>query len=264
MKKLSFLLLLFYSFTVYSQDLSLYEKKEFKSNEGVVLPYRILFPENYDKTKKYPLVLFLHGAGERGNDNEKQLVHGSKLFVSAENRKNFPAIVIFPQCAKDSFWASIKVDRTSTPVKRNFNYNEPATAQLSAVMGLLKKLFKEESVNMSKVYVGGLSMGGMGTFEVVYRNPGLFAAALPICGGGNVNSYDKKIKKTSFWVFHGDADAVVPVGLSREMVDKLKSLKANVTYTEYPGVNHNSWDNAFAESTFMSWMFSKKRKVTKY
>ena len=101
-------------------------------------------------------------------------------------------------------------------------------------------------------------MGGMGTFETVYRNPGMFAAALPICGGGDTSKYNASVGKTSFWVFHGDMDAAVNVDLSRKMVATLKSLGIPVRYSEYPGVNHNSWDNAFKEPDYLSWMFSKK------
>ena len=103
-------------------------------------------------------------------------------------------------------------------------------------------------------------MNGFDTFESVFRNPDLYAAALPICGGGDSKIYDKRISKTPFWVFHGDADGAVDVKLSREMVAKLKSLKVETKYSEYPGVNHNSWDNAFAEPDYLKWMFSKKRK----
>jgi predicted peptidase len=103
-------------------------------------------------------------------------------------------------------------------------------------------------------------MGGMGTFESVYRHPDMYAAALPICGGGDVNHYDKRVSKTAFWVFHGAADAVVNVKLSQEMVEKLKALKTEVKYSEYPGVNHNSWDNAFAEPEYLSWMLKHKKK----
>jgi predicted peptidase len=245
---------------VVDNALDIYEKKEFIFAEGKVLPYRILYPENYDKNKKYPLILFLHGAGERGNDNEKQLTHGAKLFIKAENRKNFPAIVVFPQCPAESFWAVTKVDRTVQPIKFGFDYNETANWPLTAANDLVKKLVKEEGVDNSKVYIAGLSMGGMGTFESVFRNPELYAAALPICGGGDVNHYDKRILRTAFWMFHGAADAVVNVKLSQEMVEKLKTLKAEVKYSEYPGVNHNSWDNAFAEKDFLSWMFSHKKK----
>src|SRR5687768_12681002 len=107
-----------------AQDLSLYQKKEYKHSDGKVLPYRILYPENYDKSKKYPLILFLHGAGERGSDNEKQLVHGAKLFVSDANRKAFPAIILIPQCPDDSFWASAKIDWSTQPFKITLDYTQ--------------------------------------------------------------------------------------------------------------------------------------------
>lgn len=249
----------FIIFVSTAQDLSLFQKKEYVSN-GHTLRYRILYPENYDQTKKYPLILFLHGAGERGNDNEKQLVHGAKLFLTNENRKNFPAIVVFPQCPQESFWAVIKVDTTKRPREIKFDYNATPNWPLVAANELVKQLAKDEAVDKKRIYITGLSMGGMGTFESVFRYPDMYAAALPICGGGDVNGYDNRVKKTSFWVFHGAADPVVNVKLSREMVDRLKALKGKVKYSEYPGVKHNSWDNAFAEPTYLSWMFSRKRK----
>ena len=240
--------------------LDIYEKKEFVFAEGKILPYRILYPENYDKNKKYPLLLLLHGAGERGNDNEKQLTWGSKLFITAENRKNFPAIVVFPQCPEESFWAVTKIDRTTTPFKIEFDYTAEPNWPLAAANALVKKLSNEEGVDKSRVYISGLSMGGMGTFESVYRYPDLYAAALPICGGGDVNHFDKRVAKVPFWIFHGAVDAVVNPQLSRDMVEKLKSLKAEVKYSEYPGVNHNSWENAFAEKDYLSWMLQHKKK----
>lgn len=249
-------LLLSLSFGLSAQDFSLFEKKTYKASNGTELPYRLLLPADYDRTKSYPLVLFLHGAGERGNDNEKQLVHGAKLFLTDENRKNFPAIVVIPQCPTDSYLANVVIDRSVNPYKITFDYSKPATAPLTAVIELVNSIFKEEAVNKKRVYITGLSMGGMGTFEAVYRNPKLFAAAAPICGGGDTVRYNKKAAKVPFRIFHGDQDAVVGVNESRAMVAKLKSLKANVRYTEYPGVNHNSWDNAFAEPDFMSWLFS--------
>lgn len=260
MKKIFLYFLLVLSFGANAQDLSLYQKKEYAYSEGKTLPYRILYPDNYDNTKKYPLVLFLHGSGERGNDNEKQLVHGSKLFLTADNRKNFPAIIVFPQCPENSYWSSVTVDRSKTPTTFEFNYDNPINWPLDAVQKLVQQLIKNEGVDKKRCYITGLSMGGMGTFEILYRFPKVFAAALPICGGGDAFRYDERVRKTSFWVFHGDADAAVNVNESRAMVNKLKSLKVDVTYTEYPNVNHNSWDNAFAEPTFLSWMFAHKRK----
>jgi predicted peptidase len=260
MKKIFALILIISSVSVNAQDLSLFQKKEYTYGEGKMLPYRILYPDNYDKSKKYPLVLMLHGAGERGGDNEKQLVHGATLFLKDENRKNFPAIVVFPQCPENTAWSSVSVDRNKTPLTFEFNYDNPITWPLDAVQKLVHQLLKDGAIDKKRCYVTGLSMGGMGTFELVYRFPKLFAAAMPICGGGDAIRYDERVKKTAFWVFHGDADAVVNVNESRAMVNKLKDLKINTTYTEYPNVNHNSWDNAFAEPTFLSWMFSKKRK----
>lgn len=243
-----------------AQDLPVFEKRTYISSRGDTLPYRILFPENYDRTKKYPLVLFLHGGGERGRDNEKQLVHGSKLFLADSNRKKFPAIVIFPQCPENSYWAVTKINRNVTPFEIKFDYSSPASGPLFAAIELTRQLVTKESIDKHKLYITGMSMGGMGTFEAIYREPKLFAAAIPICGGGDPAFYTRQTARLPFRIFHGDADAVVSVQLSRTMVARLKELKAKkLSYTEYPGVNHNSWDNAFAEPDFLSWMFLQKR-----
>jgi predicted peptidase len=248
------------STTIWSQDFNLFEKRMLKGAGKDSLPYRILFPASYDRTKKYPLVMVLHGGGERGNDNEKQLTHGAKLFLSENNRSRFPAIVVFPQCPEEQYWSSVNIDRTKMPLSLEFDYE---TAQvkwpLAMTLELIAQLKKEEGVESSRVYITGLSMGGMGTFEAVYRYPDVFAAALPVCGGGDALHYDKRVNKIPFWIFHGDQDAVVDVKNSRTMVERLKQLNVNVKYTEYPAVNHNSWDNAFAEPDFLSWMFSMKK-----
>lgn len=255
------LLIISTSLSVTAQDLAEFKKNVYTSSAGHALPYRILYPKNYDQTKKYPLVLVLHGAGERGDDNEKQLVHGSKLFLDSLNRLNYPAIVIFPQCASESYWANVDVDRTKNPYTLVFDYTRPIMPPLQAAIELVQKTIAEGSVDSKRVYITGLSMGGMGTFEAVYRFPKLFAAAAPICGGADLKAYDKRVAKTPFYIFHGADDAVVGVENSREAVAKLKSLKTkHVTYMEYPGVNHNSWDNAFAEPDYLSWMFSKRKK----
>lgn len=243
-----------------AQDLSAFQKKSYTSSVGLELPYRILYPENYDKNKKYPVILFLHGAGERGNDNEKQLVHGAKLFLQEENRKKYPAIVLFPQCAEDSYWSNVTVDRSKNPFTLTFDYTKPATSALTAAIELVKKVIKEEGGDASRMYITGLSMGGMGTFEAVYRYPDLFIAATPVCGGGDDVHYDDRVKKVAFRIYHGDVDAVVDVKESRKMNEKLVSLGIPTSYKEYPGVNHNSWDNAFAEPDFISWFFKYKKK----
>lgn len=246
---------------VFAQDFKLYEKQEFQSDSGQTLLYRILFPENYDKTKKYPLLLFLHGAGERGDNNQNQLVHGAKLFLADSNRKKFPCIVIFPQCPANNFWNCGKLDFSHSPLEIDFNYTtNPELWPLHAAVGLVRKIAAEEAVDQSRIYVAGLSMGGMGAFEAVYRYPKLFAAAIPICGGGDSLHYDKRVRNTSFRIFHGDHDGAVDVNESRRMVKRLRQLKVHVKYSEYPGVDHNSWDNAFAEPDFLSWLFKQNKK----
>lgn len=246
--------------TLAAQSLTQYQKREYINKDGQVLPYRLLYPKDYDKSKKYPLILVLHGAGERGADNEKQLTHGATLFLKEENRNKFPCFVVFPQCPLDGYWSSVQIDRSKSPLSLDFDYSKPATTPLQSSIELVKQLVKEERIDQSRLYITGLSMGGMGTFEAVFRYPKMVAAALPICGGGDKDRYDKRVKRTSFWVFHGADDAVVDVKLSREMVEKLKELKIPVKYSEYPGVNHNSWDHAFAEPDYLSWMFGHKRK----
>lgn len=254
--RLLLLLVLFPSFASVGQDLSQFLKKEF-SSEGVTLPYRILYPEGYEASRKYPLVMVLHGAGERGSDNEKQLVHGSRLFLDSVMRQKYRAIVVFPQCPASGYWSSVAIDRNKVPLALSFDYSRPITQPLQQAMDLVKQLIQDESVDKRRVYITGLSMGGMGTFEAVHRFPKRFAAALPICGGGDTAHYGKV--KTPFWIFHGADDAVVGVEHSRSMVEKLKDLRMKVRYTEYPGVNHNSWDSAFAEPDFLKWMFAKKK-----
>ena len=259
MKYLSIFLMILSATIAHAQDFSAFEKREFKGQDGAVLPYRILYPENYDATKKYPLVLFLHGGGERGNDNEKQLAHGARVFLKPENRRAFPAIVIAPQCPEDSYWASVKFERTKYPLELDFNYEYQIPKGLKLAIALTDDIIQKEAVDAKRVYITGLSMGGMGTLEAVYRFPGKFAAAAVVCGGGDVDAFTKKQAKIPFWLFHGDVDAVIAVENSRNMVAQLKELGADVKYTEYEGVNHNSWENAYAEPELLPWLFSKSR-----
>ncbi|RYY70492.1 MAG: phospholipase [Chitinophagaceae bacterium] len=259
-KLLFFLLVMVNALSAGAQDLSLY-KKEWLVDGKDTLPYRILLPENYNSNKKYPVIFFLHGAGERGNDNEKQLIHGSKLFLRDSIRKNYPAIVIFPQCSESSFWSSVSFKYDSVSKKRSFQFSPTAdpTTAMALLLKLTDKVVKEFPVKMDQVYVMGLSMGGMGSFEMVNRRPGLFAAAMPICGGGSPETA-AVLAKTSWWVFHGAKDDVVLPVYSDIMVDALKKVNASVRYTVYPDANHNSWDAAFAEPELLHWLFANKKK----
>lgn len=238
-----------------------FEARWFNRN-GDTLPYRILLPVDYDAAKKYPLILVLHGAGERRNDNRAQLVHGSKLFLNDTIRKEFPAIVIFPQCARDAWWAPIQPKRDSTGKFTGFEFpaDAPPTKPAALVHQLLDSLTASGSIDTKRIYVGGLSMGGMGTFDILARFPKRFAAAFPICGAGNESLSSRYAKNTALWIFHGAEDRVVPPTSSRNFYARLQQEKADVKYTEYPGVGHNSWDNAFAEPQLLPWLFSHQLK----
>ena len=255
MKKNTLLLLTICIFKgFFSLNAQEYKYAAFKK-EGKTLPYRILLPEDYDVEKKYPLVLFLHGSGERGNDNELQLVHGSSLFLDKGFRKQNPAIVVFPQCGADDFWSTLDRDNPS-----GFGFVEKPknNETLELVEGMLDELILNHGVDKKRIYVGGLSMGGMGTYELVYRNPRKFAAAFAICGGANPK-IARKLRRPAWRIDHGEADEVVPVELSKKMVSAILKKRGSVTYNWYPGVNHNSWDNVFADSEFLPWLFAQKK-----
>lgn len=248
--------------SAFSQDFSSFQKKLYAQGNDT-LSYRILYPQNYDSTKKYPLVVFLHGAGERGMDNQKQLTHGGAFFSNNGNPKQFPAIVIFPQCSLNDFWARtriVKAPTDSTPFAFEYLVDVPMNKGLSMVSLLLDSMAAATNINNKRIYVGGLSMGGMGTFELLWRKPGFFAAAFPICGGGNPEKATEYGEGFPLWIFHGDKDPVVDVNDSRKMATALRQAKAKVKYTEYPGVQHDSWKKAFAEPQLLPWLFSQEKK----
>ena len=250
------LLLLFQSAIVSAQDKTLFEKHWF-IQYGDTLPYRILLPANYDPTKTYPLIVFLHGRGESGNDNEKQLTHWARLFLTDSNRNQYPAIVVFPQCAATNYWSNVQAVATGTKnSKRSFYFipDGDATSQMKLVMGLVDNIIRRYPVQTKQVYAMGLSMGGMGVYELVRRKPGMFAAAVAICGGAHPATA-KQLKKTNWWIFHGAKDDVVLPEYSQQMAEALQKAKANVKFTLYPNANHNSWDPAFAEPGLLQWLF---------
>jgi len=256
--KILFLVLIIFPSALIAQDQSSFERAYFVE-QGDILNYRILYPKNFDDEKEYPLLLFLHGAGERGDDNEKQLVHGSKLFLDEQNREDFPAIVIFPQCPKEEYWAKAEVDRSESGNVFEFDYSGKPNAALKKVISLMDSLQSHQNVNPDKIYLGGLSMGGMGTFEMLYRRPNTFSAAFAICGAGDPESVKNYAQKVDLWIFHGAKDDVVLPQYSKNMVNALKEEKANVKFTLYPNANHNSWDSAFAEPELLSWLFSNTK-----
>lgn len=238
-----------------AQDKSVYSKEVFIKGSDSLL-YRLLLPENFDPVKKYPVLFFLHGAGERGNDNEAQLMHGSKFFLSEKVRKEYPSIVVFPQCPKNDFWANVQIKDTGD--RFGFQKGGDPGKSMELLTGLLGHFRSLKYADKDKFYVGGLSMGGMGTLELLRRKPKAFAAAFAICGGDNIENA-KKYKRVPLWFFHGGKDNVVPPEKSKVVVAELERLNAPVKLTIYPEANHNSWDSAFAEPDLLPWLFSHKK-----
>ncbi len=253
------LFLFFLSISVEAQSLEDYKKEHFVQN-GDTLNYRILFPQDFSEDKEYPVVLFLHGAGERGNNNEAQLTHGGKLFL--EKREEFPAIVIFPQAPKEDYWAKVEVERDSIPYQFNFrNKSEPTTA-LNLVIELMDSISNQKYVDRDRIYIGGLSMGGMGTYEMLYRKPEMFAAAIAICGGADPEIIKEYPEGFNIWIFHGEKDDIVLPKYSKIMARAINHYGGNAKLSLYPDDNHNSWDSAFAEPNLLPWLFnhSKNKK----
>lgn len=242
-----------------------FEYRTFLDGHGGRMPFRILYPENYDPSagRVYPLVLFLHGAGERGTDNERQLIHGSDLFL--KTRTDFPAIVVFPQCPPESWWGE---EPDIFFQSREEHVNDPypdlkpqPTREIQLLHDLVVKLQGEERIDPSRRYIMGLSMGGMGTFEMIERYPELFAAAIPMCGGGAVSATRKYKREVALWITHGDADNVVPVEWSRAVVKALQVQDRPPRYTEFAGVNHDAWTPTVAMPELLPWLFSQKKVI---
>ena len=230
-----------------------FEKRKFQPREGATLLYRFLKPAKVEAGKTYPLVLFLHGAGERGDDNTKPLVHGVKTFATPEFLAKFPCFVVVPQCPENTKWADI--DWTTNKVV--IPEQESPAAKL--VMQCLDGLEKEFPIDTNREYVTGLSMGGFGTWDAISRHPQRFAAAVPVCGGCDL-SQAKKIAHIPIWTFHGAKDQVVKVERTREIVEALKAAGAQPKYTEYPEVGHDSWNGAYKHQAMYDWLFAQKRK----
>jgi predicted peptidase len=259
MKKKSLLLLLIFawSHTLYAQDKDLFEKQLFISGEDTLL-CRILTPLNFQAGKKYPVVVFLHGAGERGNDNEAQLNWGADMFLDSTNRAKFPAIIVFPQCPLNSKWSDYNKSSNSDSTGYIWKDDPMMFNSLKLVSEFIDTLLTSNGVDKRRIYIGGLSMGGFGTLELLWRKPNVFAATFPICGAGNPEKIKEYRAQLPIWLFHGEKDPVIPVSNSRLLYNVLKTTSAKAKYTEYPNVGHDSWKNAFMEPSLLPWLFAQK------
>jgi len=211
------------------------------ATNGEARAYVLYVPKDYTSSKKWPVILFLHGSGERGDDGLKQ----SEVGIGAAIRmgsERFPALVVMPQCKPDKHWADDMADYA---------------------LNALDQTIKHYSVDTNRLYLTGLSMGGYGSWTIATQHPDMFAAVVPICGGGDPEQAAQKLKDEPIWVFHGGADPTVPVEQAHRMVEALKAAGSSIKYTEYPGVGHNSWDKAYGEKDLTDWLFAQTREKQK-
>lgn len=229
------------------------------SVQGVNYKYQVFVPEGWSPHEKWPVILFLHGAGERGSDGILQTDVGIGTALRTD-RATIRAIVVMPQCPKNLWWLLPPAD--------------------DLAMAALKEATKEFHGDPQRTYLTGLSMGGFGAWHLAGKYPGRFAAMIVICGGirppehslkalpelvkvtppDSPESYAaaaERVGKTPVWIFHGGADPIVPVTESQRMSAAMKKIGAEVYYTEYPGVGHVSWDKAFDQPKLFPWLFSK-------
>lgn len=249
------------------------QKKTFNASNGLAMAYRLYLPPSYSPTVKYPLVIYLHGRGQRGTDNGPRvyaggLFRGRRSLVSPTMQQTFPSIVIVPQCSDKTTneeWAKWVGNTPETPFQglgRDGSYAlapEPSDSG-KAVLELIEATIKELSVDPKRVYFTGISMGGFGTWEYAARRPELFAAAVPMAGYSDPAQV-ARFAKIPFWIFHGGADETNPVQGSRTMHTLLKNAGADVRYTEYPETRHgDSFRKAWTETELLPWIFSQRRE----
>ncbi|WP_372636703.1 prolyl oligopeptidase family serine peptidase [Fodinibius sp.] len=235
----------------------------YENGEGNELNYRMMKPADYDSSKSYPLVLFLHGAGERGSDNFSQLKWGVHHFADPGFRKQYPAFVVAPQVPEGEYWSWLDLDSDSISSSFVAPMRETPTEPMQLTIELLERLQEEYAVDADRLYVTGLSMGGFGTFALIERFPGKFAAAVPICGGGDA-ARAFLLKEMPIWVFHGTEDQAVDVRYSRTMVEAIQLAGGSPGYTEYPDAGHvEAWVQAYRDPTLYEWMFSKSKEKRK-
>jgi len=196
--------------------------------------YLLYLPSGYeqDNQKKFPLLIFLHGSGERGDSLPLVKKNGPPSFI--ENRPDFPFITVSPQCPKGTWWV------------------------IEDLQAMLEQLKLDYRIDTNRMYLTGLSMGGFGTWAWASKFPKQFAAIAPVCGGGDVQFADK-LKDIPIWAFHGEADTIVPMKRTKEMVEAINAKGGNARCTIYPAVGHNSWEQAYNEKELFTWLLSNTR-----
>ena len=232
-----------------------YTYTDLKSGQ-TTLPYRLYVPETYSSEKQYPLVIFLHGAGSRGTDNTLQLT-GSGLAYMLDFGYD-DCIIIAPQCPEESQWVL-------TPWADGAYSTDDVeiSPQLAAFMEVLANVCNEYSVDFSRIYLTGLSMGGFGTWDLITRYPDVFAAAVPICGSGDPSKAKLLAdSQTKIWTFHGTADPVVPYEGTASTVEAVINAGGDIKFTPYEGMKHDTWTITYKSPEVYEWMFAQKLENT--
>lgn len=219
----------------------------------VPMPWRLYEPAKGNADQKFPLVVALHGAGGRGTDNVKPMSIFAPFFA-ADVQAKYPCYIIAPQMRLGHAWVKTKGFT-------NYSADEqPASDEMLTMFSLVEQTIKDNPINPDRVYVVGQSMGGYGAWDAITRRPELWAAAVPIAGGGDP-SKAAVFKDIPIWAWHGNKDTTVPVENTRAVIEAIKKIGGDPKYTEIP-VGHSSWNNAYAEPKLYEWLFAQKRSAT--
>lgn len=230
----------------------IFEARSFTAGDGTKLAYRLYVPFDYDESREYPVLLLLHGAGERGNDNMGNLVHIVSNLFNISKTPVTDAIIVAPQCPAGNQWVDTPWANGSYDTSRVKISNE-----LRAVMEIMDEVEDEFSTDYDRYYVMGLSMGGFGTWDLLMRYPDYFAAGVPICGGADP-SMAEELVNVPIWTFHGSADPTVPVSGTREMAEALEAAGSTVyTYEEIAGAGHGIWGTVASRKDVVEWLFEQ-------
>jgi predicted peptidase len=215
----------------------------------------ILKPKEIKPGEKYPLVVFLHGAGERGSDGWAQTKYLPTWMARPEMRAKYPCFLIAPQCPANEKWVDVPWDsKTSQPMPKN-----PSPAMRNT-MDLIDRVIQSEPINTKRIYLTGLSMGGYGVWDLAMRMPDRFAAIAPLCGGGD-ESKAALLIHVPILCYHGAIDPAVPVERSRRMIGAIRAVGGHPKYVELPGVGHDCWTTAYTDpGGVVPWMFEQKKK----
>ncbi len=232
---------------------SRFAARKYGNDKGDTLNYRILIPDA-DTLRRYPLVIFLHGSGERGSDNDAQLKWGVLNFATDQNMMAHPAIVVAPQCPEKMQWANFLRGKTTAEMRLQPEPSKP----MELVIGLIHQLEKTMRIDSNRIYITGLSMGGHGTYDAIERYPALFAAATPVCGSGDL-SMVPSIAHLPIWIFQGAEDQAVNPSYALDMLTALTKAGAHPGFTQYPETGHYSWLGAYSDPLWMEWLFRQHK-----